>query len=282
MYTGFHPVNYEISKNYLACFPDEKVGKIRIFGYSPYQIGTKMKQDATTKLVLWPYYTEKDGKKKLAGFELEYATGTNTANRSLQARGNTTFDQKAVTAATLKAHGFDRAGVDAGRVRIPLADDGSFYMTEQQVYDMGIEVPTMFQLYSWKDMAEDMANPDGKGASIDKQTVFIQGYTDSYFETQRTINIATSNHLDSFHDKPLDLPDFGTASGALTADGNKAHHGFNGDKVLNETKDDYTLTRIDRSLIFVSKMFFDAVSRSAYADVDSGEAVEDKNDENEF
>ena len=51
--------------------------------------------------------------------------------------------------------------------------------------------------------------------------------------------------------------------------------------MLNETKDDYTLTRIDRSLIFVSKMFFDAVSRSAYADVDSGEAVEDKNDENE-
>ena len=57
-YTGFHPVNYEISKNYLACFPDEKVGKIRIFGYSPYQIGTKVKQNATTKLVLWPYYTE--------------------------------------------------------------------------------------------------------------------------------------------------------------------------------------------------------------------------------
>ena len=28
-------------------------------------------------------------------------------------------------------------------------------------------------------------------------------------------------------------------------------------------------------------MYFDAVSRSAYADVDSGEAVEDKNDENE-
>ena len=49
---------------------------------------------------------------------------------------------------------------DDGRVRIPLQGGvhaGNFYMTEQQLHDLGIEVPTLFQLYSWKDMAEDMA-----------------------------------------------------------------------------------------------------------------------------
>ena len=272
-YTGFHPIGYTISRGYLKCFPDDKVGKIRIFGYSPYQISRKVAQTSTTKVVLWPYYTEVAGKKRLAGFELEYATGTSTANRSLQARGALSYNSAAVSEATLRAHGFD---VVDGRVRIPLQANGSFLLTEQQVYDMGIEVPTMFQLYSWKDMAEDMA-----GKTVDDQNVFIQGYTDSNFETQRTINIATYNHLDSFREAPLDLPAFDAASGALTADGNKANYGFNGDKVLNGTADNYTLSRIDRSLIFVSKMYFDAVSRSAYADVDSGEVVEDKNDENE-
>ena len=165
-YTGFHPIGYTISRGYLKCFPDDKVGKIRIFGYSPYQISRKVAQKSTTKVVLWPYYTEVAGKKRLAGFELEYATGTSTANRSLQARGALSYNSAAVGEATLRAHGFD---VVDGRVRIPLQANGSFLLTEQQVYDMGIEVPTMFQLYSWKDMAEDMA-----GKTVDDQNVFIQ------------------------------------------------------------------------------------------------------------
>ena len=169
---------------------------------------------------------------------------------------------------TLQLHGF--TVTDAGKVRIPLQDDGSFALTEQQVFDMGIEVPTLFQLYSWKDMAEDCAkNADGTAGSINDQTVFIQGYTDSNFETSRCINVRTYNHLDSFRELPLDLP---AVSGSPALWGNN-------DKVANNTADAYTLTRQDRSLIFVSKMYFDAVSRTAYADVDSGEAVEDKNDE---
>ena len=96
----------------------------------------------------------------------------------------------------------------------------------------------------------------------------MRGYTDSNFETQRTINVQTYNHLDCFRELPLDLPTFtGTNAG-------------NNDKPLNATADNYITSRIDRSLIFVSKMYYDAVARSAYADVDSGEAVEDKNDDN--
>ncbi|WP_304427456.1 hypothetical protein, partial [uncultured Adlercreutzia sp.] len=128
------------------------------------------------------------------------------------------------------------------------------------MYDLGIEVPTMFQMYSWKDMAEDMVG------TLDSQNVYIQGYTDSNFETQRTINVETYNHLDSFRQAPLTLP---AVSGGKWG---------NGDTILNNTADSYTLRRADRSLIFVSKMFYDAVSRSAYADVDSGEAVEENND----
>ncbi len=263
-YTGFHAINYRIYASLISCFPDDKVGKIRITGYSPDQMklatsGTK--PDATRKVVLRPYYTD-DTKTTLAGFEMEYTTGK-TAAQITDGKTATNLHAKAVTGKPFVSGGNTVAGTVDG-YRIPLQDDGSFYLTEEQLYAMGIEVPTQFQLYSWKDMDElDSA----KGAA--DQQIFIQGYTDTYFERQRCITVKTTNHLDGFREKPLDLP---------VIDGGKYS---NGDTVINNVADAYSMVRVDRSLYFVSKMYYDAVSRTAYADVNSGEPVTPGDDPND-
>ena len=128
---------------------------------------------ATKKVVLWPYYvdvpvTTGEGDdavtttvQRLAGFELEYTTGDRRPNRqgSCSARGRTTARcRRHVFQGRASGRRLRRDRTD-GRVRIPLQGGvhvGSFYMTEEQLHDLGIEVPTLFQLYSWKDMAEDM------------------------------------------------------------------------------------------------------------------------------
>ncbi|MEE0705969.1 MAG: hypothetical protein UCH28_06245, partial [Adlercreutzia sp.] len=244
-YTGFHPIQTTIKGSYIDCFPDKSVGKIRIWGYSPTQVATHVKQDKVSKAVLKPYYNGD----ALAGWELEYTTGFASSKAGFRAAKSGTIE---------KAGG----AYPTTAVRFPVdPTTGDFTLTEDEVCNkLGIEIPTQLQLFSWKDMAEDAVN-------YANQNVFITGYTDSNFETQRTISVTTANHMDCFRELPLDLPLY---SGTLHTN---TEYGSS-----NTAADNYTVTRFDRSLIFVSKMYYDAVSRAAYADVNSGEDVVDKSD----
>ena len=119
-YTGFHAINYTIKKQLMDCFPDERIGKIRIVGKTQAQVKTVATLNnatvaaATSKIVLKPYY---EGG-VIAGFEIEKLPS-----------------------------GALPAGVTAKYKvgdRFPLQTNGDFFLTEKEVFDMGIEVPTSF------------------------------------------------------------------------------------------------------------------------------------------
>ena len=229
-WTGFHPVQTTIKSEFIECFPGKTVGKIRIYGYTRSQVASVRSLAAAPtnvplkKIVLRPYY--EDG--VLAGFEVEDAPEKNTL----------------------------------AKTKFPLAANGDLVLEEKDIYNLGIEITKTFQLWSWKNMAEDAVD-------YANQNIVVQGYTDTYFEKQRTIRVTTENHLDSFREAPLDLPLF-TAGQPLVAGSVYGN--------ANTVADNYIVSYTDSSLYFVSKMYYDAVSRAAYADVMSGEAVEDKNE----
>ena len=169
---------------------------------------------------------------QLAGFK--YVTYSKVANQSYSAR-------------TISAIKY-----------FPLKENGDFVLTEEEVYGLGIECVTTFQLYSWKNMQEDAVD-------YANQQIIVRGYSDSNFETQRTIRVTTQNHLDGFRQTPLELP----ATNPVFNDGSKQAENLS-------YNDKYIESRTDSSLIFVSKMYYDTVSRAGYADVDSGEPITDK------
>ena len=112
----------------------------------------------------------------------------------------------------------------------PVSDDGSWSITEEQMIDLGIGYLASGELRSWKNMEED-ASAEG----AENQNVVFNGYEDSDFNDEDVFSATSANHLEGFR--------------AFTPSG-----------------DGYTVLRNDSSTVYISKMYFDAVSRSAYYD----------------